>query len=222
MTMPKKLKVEIVSDHVCPWCYIGKRRLEKAISLHPELEISVNWQPFQLAPDMPREGRDRNAYYREKFGEKRAQEILNSLKDTGAEEGIEFGSKADARSPNTLSAHVLMQWAGQDESVDANELIEKLFYAHHVTCEDIGDHEVLGRLAGEVGMDVPDTTSRLAAGEDEAVVTELMQELLGLGVSGVPFFIVNGRYGISGAQPAEELAAAFVQIANETPEAEAG
>lgn len=209
----QKLDIDVVSDPVCPWCYVGKRRLERALAQRPELEVTLRWQPFQLNPDMPREGRNRQEYYREKFGTERADMLLAGLKDTGAEEGIAFGSDADAMAPNTLSAHVLMYWADADERIDADELAEKLFHAHHVACEDIGDHEVLTRIAAEVGMNESEVAGRLAAGDDEAVVQERIAHSAALGVTGVPFYIVNGKYGISGAQPADILVSAFDQIA---------
>jgi predicted DsbA family dithiol-disulfide isomerase len=213
--MNNKISVEIVSDLVCPWCYVGKKRVEKAIGMRPDLDIEVSWLPFQLSPDMPREGRKRIDHYKEIFGAARAEVIMSSMKDTGVEEGIEFGSSPDAMSPNTLSAHVLMLWAQEAEKVDANELAEKLFHAHHVACEDIGDHAVLTRIAAEAGMDADEAARLLASAVDEARITELFRESQARGVSGVPFFIINGRYGLSGAQPAETLAAAFEQIAKE-------
>jgi len=209
----KTINIEVVSDLVCPWCYVGKRRLENALAQRPDLNFTVAWQPFQLNSDMPREGRNRQAYYQEKFGPEKAAMLLDGLKQTGADEGISFGSDADAMAPNTLSAHVLMYWANADDSIDANDLAEKLFCAHHVACEDIGDHTVLSGIAGEVGMDEADVAERLAAREDEDIVKERIAQFVARGVSGVPFFIINGQYGISGAQPAENLASAFDQIA---------
>lgn len=213
--MSQSLHIEVVSDHVCPWCYVGKKRLEAAIAQRPELDIRVTWQPFQLSPDMPREGRKRMDHYREIFGEQRAQIIMQSMQDTGREEGIAFGSSPDAMSPNTLSAHVLMLWAREADEVDANEVAEKLFHAHHVACEDLGDLRVLSRIAGEAGMDQEQVAARLATGEDEGRVLEQIQASAERGVSGVPFFIIDGRYGLSGAQPPEMLIAAFDQIAAE-------
>lgn len=210
-----KINIEVISDPVCPWCYVGKRRLESAIEQRPNLDFTLQWQPFQLNPDMPREGRNRQEYYREKFGRERAETLLDGLRQTGEEEGISFGSDANAMAPNTLSAHVLMYWADADDSIDASELAEKLFQAHHVACEDIGDAKVLTRLAGEVGMDEAAVAEGLAAGTDEAAVQERIARSVALGVSGVPFYIVNGKYGISGAQPADILASAFDQIAAE-------
>lgn len=206
------LQIEAVSDYVCPWCYVGKRRLESAIAQRPDLDISVSWRPFQLSPDMPRSGRKRLEHYQQIFGAERAQTIMDSMQDTGREEGIAFGSSPDAMSPNTLSAHVLLLWARERGDIDANALAEKLFYAHHVACENIGDHAVLARIAGEVGMDVAQMRHDLAAGTDEDRVQQLIRESVARGVSGVPFFIINGRYGLSGAQPADAFLAAFDQI----------
>ncbi|MBT8443972.1 MAG: DsbA family oxidoreductase [Gammaproteobacteria bacterium] len=211
----KKLRIEVVSDPVCPWCYVGKRRLESALARRPGLEVDLQWRPFQLNPDMPRAGRNRREYYREKFGAETAENLLAGMQQTGEEVGIQFGSDPDAVAPNTLSAHVLMQWADADPGVDADELAEKLFAAHHVACEDIGDHAVLARIAGEVGMDESEVATRLAAGVDEEAVEAKIAHAVSLGVSGVPFFIVNGKYGISGAQPPEVLVDAFDQIAAE-------
>ena len=139
-------------------------------------------QPFQLSSDLPREGRNRQDYYREIFGPERAATIMDRLKQTGEEEGISFGSHADAMAPNTLSAHVLMVWAGADDRIDANDLAEKLFFAHHVACEDIGDHTVLTRIAAEVGMDADDVAARLAACEDETNVKERIANSAARGV----------------------------------------
>lgn len=209
----KTIRVEVVSDLVCPWCYVGKRRLEAAIAQRPDLAVTIAWQPFQLSPDMPRRGRKRLEHYREIFGPERAEAIVNGMRQVGVEEKIAFGSDPEAMSPNTLSAHVLMHWATLDDRVDVNALAEKLFHAHHVACEDIGDHAVLRRIAGEVGMDAADVGKRLAARQDEDVIRERIAQFAARGVSGVPYFIINGRYGISGAQPADALVAAFDRIA---------
>jgi len=117
--------------------------------------------------------------------------------------------------PNTLSAHVLMYWANVDENVDADALAEKIFSAHHEACENIGDHQVLIRIAGEVGMDTKTVATQLAAGAGEDAVKKSIEHSVQLGVSGVPFFVVNGKYGISGAQPPESLVSALGQIAAE-------
>lgn len=207
------LSLEVVSDFACPWCYIGKRRLEKAIRLRPDLVLEVTWQPFQLNPDMPRIGRNRLDYYRDKFGLEGLENLRRQLDLAAAEEGLSFDYGPDAVAPNTLSAHVLMHWADDDKSIDSNTLAEKLFEAHHVNCENIGDRQVLARIAAELGMDEAGTGSRLAAGLDEDKVKARISHFASLGVGGVPFFIINDQYSISGAQPPEILASAFDRIA---------
>ncbi|MAF83054.1 MAG: disulfide bond formation protein DsbA [Chromatiales bacterium] len=213
--MPEKtINLEVISDWVCPWCYVGKRRLEAALAERPDLDVTLAWQPFQLSPDIPREGLNRQDYYQQIFGPERAAMIVDRLKQTGEEEGISFGSHADAMAPNTLSAHVLMYWASADDGLDANDLAEKLFHAHHVDCEDIGDHTVLTRIAGEVGMDADEVAKRLAGREDETLMKEHITNSKARGVSGVPFFVINGQHGLSGAQPSDVLLSAFEQIAS--------
>ena len=214
--MKPKLKIEVVSDFVCPWCYVGKKRLERALELRPELDVDVDWLPFQLSPDMPREGRRRIDHYREIFGEARAGQIMASMKDTGAEEGIAFGDDEDAMSPNTLAAHALLRWAAEDSGVDEDSLAEALFAAHHVECRDLGDIEVLTELAEAAGMSGDEVRAKLTARDDEALVKHSIRESVGRGVSGVPFFIINEQYGLSGAQPPEVLADAFDRIVEAT------
>jgi len=216
--MKPKLKIEVVSDFVCPWCYVGKKRLEQALALRPELDADITWLPFQLSPDMPREGRRRADHYEEIFGAARARQVMASMKDTGAAEGIAFGESEDAMSPNTLAAHALLRWAAEDPGVDEHALAEALFAAHHVDCRDLGDIEVLAELGAAAGMDAGTIRERLAAREDEALVKHSIRESVGRGVSGVPFYIINEQYGLSGAQPPDVLADAFDRSSEATAE----
>lgn len=209
--MPTPITVQIVSDLVCPWCYVGKRRLEQALRRRPELQARIQWLPFQLSPDMPREGRDRQAHYASIFGADRARAIMEGMASTAAAEGLVFATRPGARACNTLSAHVLLYWAGQDPAVDQDALAEGLFAAYHTRSEDLGDVDVLARLAGEAGMDPATVARRLRAGEDEDVVRGLVEQARQAGVTGVPFFIFNGRLALSGAQPPDALAEALDQ-----------
>ncbi|MEZ5565335.1 MAG: DsbA family oxidoreductase [Gammaproteobacteria bacterium] len=203
--MSDVLDIQIVSDLVCPWCYVGKRRLERALAERPGLDVSITWLPFQLSPELPREGRDRAEYYLEKFGSNRAQTIQAAMRQTAADEGLHFETRPGARAPNTLSAHVLLMWAGERPDTDQNELAERLFAAHHVLGQDIGDPVVLARIAGEVGMDPAGVEADLRGGLDEDRVQALIGEAQRIGVSGVPFFIFDRKYAVSGAQPPEAL-----------------
>ena len=206
------LTIDIVSDPVCPWCFIGKRRLERALEQRPELDVTIRWLPFQLSPELPREGIDRREYMARKFGEEKAAIMLGSLDETGRDEGIEFQLKDGARSPNTLSAHVLLHWAFESADVDQSALAEKLFAAHFSDCEDIGDLDVLARIAGEAGMDSDLVRSNLAAGIDEGTVLEQIEQATANSITGVPFFILNNTHALSGAQPTEIILQALDQL----------
>ena len=203
--MAQPLTIQIVSDIVCPWCYVGKRRLEKALAERPDVPVEITWFPFQLSPDMPREGKDRREHYASIFGEERARQIAERMRETGVADGIPFQTPPGARSPNTLSAHVLMYWASRSAGVDQNALAEKLFAAHHVAGEDIGNVHVLAGIASEVGMNSAEVLKGLQDGTDEDAVKSLIDQAHEAGVSGVPFFIINGEHGLSGAQPPEAI-----------------
>lgn len=213
--MAEPITVEIVSDFACPWCLVGKRRFEKALAQLPDLSIVVKWRPFQLNPTMPREGRNRRDYYLKKFDPDHLDAMRAHLYAAGAEDGIVFCDAPDAMAPNTLSAHVLMYWAEADPNIDTNAVAEKLFNAHHVACENIGDLEVLVRIGHETGMDEQTVRTKLLAGEDESPVEAQIEFASRQGISGVPFFIINNRYGLSGAQPADHLASAILKASSE-------
>ncbi len=209
--MSTPISIQIISDIVCPWCYIGKRRLEKALAERPDVAVEVTWFPYQLSPDLPREGKDRREHYASIFGEERARQIMDRMKETGVADGIAFDAPPGARSPNTLSAHVLLYWASRSAGVDQNALVEKLFAAHHERGEDIGSHYVLAGIASEVGMNAAEVLKGLQEGTDEDTVRSLIEQARQAGVSGVPFFIIDGRHGLSGAQPPE----AFTRLLDE-------
>lgn len=216
--MSTPIAIQVVSDLVCPWCFVGKRRLEKALASRPEVAVEVTWFPYQLSPDMPREGKDRREHYATIFGEERARQIMERMKETGAAEGIRFDAPPGARSPNTLSAHVLLYWASRSAGVDQNALAEKLFSAHHERGEDIGSPYVLAGIAGEVGMNAAEVLKALQDGTDEDAVRSLIDQARQAGVSGVPFYIIGGRHGLSGAQPPEAFVEILDLLSREAPE----
>lgn len=210
--MQTPVQIQIVSDFVCPWCYIAKRRLEAALARRPAIETRLSWLPFQLSPDMPREGKDRQAHYAEIFGPERARAIMDKMVETAAADGLVFVTRPGARSPNTLAAHRLLYWAGRMPEIDQNELAERLFAAHHTLSGDIGDPGVLVRIAAGVGMASDDLEARLRSDTDEDVVRALIDEARRAGVSGVPFLIFDQRQAVSGAQPPEVFAEILDQM----------
>jgi predicted DsbA family dithiol-disulfide isomerase len=207
------LVVDVVSDVVCPWCYLGKRRLEQAIEAS-EVPIVVNWRPFQLDSTIPPEGMDRKVYLERKFGSgdriKKSHEHLTAL---GEAEGIPYAFDKIRISPNTFNAHRLIRWARNP--AEQEKLVEALFHAYFVEGKNIGDREVLADIVGTVGMDKADIAARLASDEDRAEVQADIRSAQRIGVTGVPTFIVANRYGLVGAQPPEELARAFMQVVQE-------
>ena len=209
--MSAPLTVQIVSDFVCPWCFVGKRRLETALAARHDQAVKIEWLPFQLSPDMPREGKPRRQHYAEIFGEQRAEVIMASMRDTGAEEGIAFAASETAMSPNTLLAHCLVFCASADAGIDINHLTERLFAAHHEQSRDLGDPEVLADIAAEAGMNRAEVLADLVAGTYEPAVQHLLEQVRASQISGVPFFVLNGRLALSCAQPVDVLLQAFDQ-----------
>ena len=206
------MTVDVVSDAVCPWCFVGKRRLEAALEQTGEDGVSVRWRPYQLDPTIPAEGLDRRAYMKAKFrDDSRLAEVHQRLKALGAEVGIAFDFAAIKRSPNTLDAHRLIRWAGEAGVQDA--VVERLFSAYFERGEDIGDRDALVRIAQESGMSGEDVKRRLADEADAAEVKAEIERAQQLGVSGVPFFIFANKLAVSGAQSAEVLARAMKEAA---------
>jgi predicted DsbA family dithiol-disulfide isomerase len=204
------LRIDIVSDAICPWCYIGKRQLERALlTLAQEgLHFSVHWNPFQLNPDMPKEGRDRASYRMMKFGNpERVREIDARVSGAAANVGLEFRLDAIERTPNTLDAHRLIWLAGRESRQDA--VVEALFAAYFTQGRDIGDAEVLADCAAQGGMDRAAVAEFLAgdvAAKEMLAADSAAREA---GVNGVPSFFLDGYNLYSGAMPAETMAEAL-------------
>ena len=199
----KSLVIEIASDVVCPWCYIGKRRLEKALeSLKGEVDVRIEWLPFQLNPDMPAGGVARAEYRRAKFGSVEKSRALDArVAQEGAGEGIDFAFDRMRRTPNTVAAHQLIDLAQKQGKGDA--VVDALFRAYFEDASDIGDEAVLKGIAERAGV------SGWPAGKDGTTVKEKEERVRDLGISGVPTFIFNKESGISGAYPPDMLAQAI-------------
>ncbi len=205
------LTIDIVSDVVCPWCYIGKRRLERALAGR-EPAAQVRWHPFQLNPDIPAEGVDRRRYLEDKFGgPERAREIYARVEAVGREVGIAFDFEAIARQPNTTDAHRLIAWAQSRHPAQADALVERLFKAYFTEGANVGERAVLVRLAAESGCDGDAARAHLGSDAGRDAVAAADGQMKSMGIGGVPFFIFNRRLAVSGAQPAEVLADAIAQ-----------
>lgn len=214
------LRIDVISDVVCPWCFVGKRRLEKAVAAS-DVPLQIHWRPFQLDPTIPPEGKDRRAYLEAKFGtEERIRQLHDNLAAAGEAEGIPFAFERIKVSPNTLDAHRLIRWA--EESGKQEEIVETLFRAYFLEGRDIGDHAVLTEIAASAGMDRESTAARLASDEDREVVQSEIVSAQQMGVTGVPTFVLLGRYALVGAQPAPELARAFLAVAEREAETAGG
>ena len=210
------LTVDVVSDVVCPWCYIGKRRLAAALArlrdAEPDLPVHVRWHPFQLNPDLPPEGKDRAAYLAAKFGgPERAAQVYERVRAAGETVGIPFAFDAIERQPNTLLAHRLIAWAQGRREGDADALVEALFRAYFLEGRFVGDREELVKLAQDAGFDPDDARTFLASDELRDAVAEADVRAREMGISGVPFFVFGGKTAISGAQEPEALLEAIAQ-----------
>ena len=203
--------IDAVSDVVCPWCYLGKRRLARAVDLVPEIQVIVHWRPFRLDPTIPPEGVAREDYLTAKFGSVEAiGESHRQLTERGRAEGIIYNFDRITRSPNTVDAHRLVRWAAAEGIQD--DMVERLFAAYFSEGLDIGDPGVLADLAVDVGLDGDTVAGRLTGDEDRELVVAEIENAYRIGVSGVPTFIVDRRLAVTGAHPAEVLVEAIEQV----------
>ena len=208
------LSIDIVSDVVCPWCYIGKRRLEAALALlrddEPDVRPAMRWHPFELNPDLPHEGIDRRSYLERKFGSvERTRGIYERVRAAGLAAGIAFALDSIVRQPNTRDAHRLIDWAQRQGDADA--LVEQLFRGFFLEGRSIGDCDELVAMAGEAGLDATAARALLASDDGVARVAAMERRALAMGVEGVPFFIFDGRIAVSGAQEPDVLRDAIVE-----------
>ncbi len=206
--------IDIVSDVMCPWCYIGKRRLEQALETIDDVDVSVQWRPYQLDPTLPAEGRDRKEYLENKFGgPERAKEIYSRIEEAGQDENLDFRFSAIKVSPNTIDAHRVIRWAINEGEAVQGKLVERLFQLYFMEGANIGDHDVLADAAGEVGMDGDIVRSLLATDKDRVAVEREIATAQQMGVTGVPCFIIENKYAVMGAQEPEHIAQAIRQAA---------
>ncbi|HQR20294.1 MAG TPA: DsbA family oxidoreductase [Burkholderiaceae bacterium] len=211
--LTEPLTIDVVSDVVCPWCYIGKRRLEAALAERGSApKAVVRWHPFQLNPDLPLGGVNRRSYLENKFGgPERIQEVQARIEAAGRDAGIWFEFERIDRQPNTLNAHRLIAWAQSTRPHVAGDLVESLFRAYFTQGIDIGNIDELAHIAGAAGLDAFRAKSMLASGEGRATVAAADQRARAMGINGVPLFIFNQRLAVSGAQPARVLLEAMTR-----------
>lgn len=204
MTERTRMVIDVVSDVVCPWCYLGKHRLQEALAGVPEVDAEVRWRPFQLDSTIPPGGIARSEYIRRKFGGPEALEQSHThLKQAGAALGIDYEFGRITRSPNTIDAHRLIRWAAEAGVEDA--MVEKLFRLYFTEGADIGDHTVLVEAAKGLGMDGEATARDLAGDRDRAQVRADINSAAQAGITGVPCFIFDRRAAVMGAQSPQIL-----------------
>ena len=210
----RTVTIDVISDAVCPWCFLGKRKLAAALDLSGDIGAEIRWRPYQLDATIPPEGMRRVDYLTRKFGPERVGQMNTRLIEAGRETGIAFAFDRIERSPNTLDAHRLIRWAQPTGVQDA--VVERLFKLYFEEGADIGDREILAGVAADHGFDRAMARRMLDAETDKDAVREEIAVARRMGVNGVPFFIFNGKYALSGAQPPEIIAGAIKKALTET------
>ena len=212
--------IDIVSDAVCPWCFIGKRRLERALALSRQPDLQIGWRPFQLNPDMPAEGMDRQEYLRLKFGDRAGGQMYDAVKAAGAQEGISFAFEKIVRTPNTIAAHRLIRRSVAFERQDA--VVETLFRYYFLDGRDIGRIDTLVEAATEAGLGPDETRQYLEGGTDADIVRAEDAYARQIGINGVPCFIIDRKFAVSGAQAPEVFLEVFEHARKEGESGNAG
>jgi predicted DsbA family dithiol-disulfide isomerase len=218
--MPARVQIEVVSDVVCPWCYIGKHRLERALALTPNTPVQVEYRPYFLNPWIPREGIDRKTYLETKFGSvARYAAIAERVAAAAAGEGLVYASDKISRQPNTLDCHRLIRWArGAADPARVKQRLMELYFAQGA---DLSDREVLVQAAKDCGMDGDLVRGRLGSDDDVEAIESEANAAKDAGIEGVPTFIFDSSLAISGAQPPDYLATAIMRIAGQRARATA-
>ena len=214
MSASATLAIDVISDVVCPWCYVGKRLLERAVALKPEIPVVVRFRPYFLNPWVPREGMSREEYLIAKFGSvERYNRSNNRVAEAAAAVGLDYNRDRIKRQPNTLDCHRLIRWAGETDN--SARMKQRLMETYFSEGGDLSQADVLVAAATACGMDGEAVRGRLASDEDVAEVTREAQSAADAGIDGVPCFIFGGMIALSGAQPPEYLAAAIERAADE-------
>jgi len=213
------VRIDVVSDVVCPWCFIGKRRLEKAIALKSDIPVEVHWRPYFLNDWVPREGMARDEYLTAKFGSpERYKGIAGRVQQAAADEGLTYAVDKISRQPNTTDAHRLIRWA---EGIGkAAEMKQKLMDLYFTEGADLTNRAVLVQAAADVGLDPEDIREALASDQDVAQIEREAEAAKEAGIQGVPMFIFGGKFAVSGAQAPEYLADAIERAAQDREAAE--
>lgn len=213
------IRLDIISDIVCPWCYLGKARLDRALEAHPDHPFTIEWHPFQLDPEIPKEGLDRRAYMEAKFGGPEGVARAHApLLEHARDAGVELNLDRIMRSPNTLDAHRLIHWAGLEGR--QTPMVSALFRAYWRDGRDVGDAEVLAAIAGEVGLDREMIRRLLATDADVAEIRAREAHARERGVNAVPTFILAERHVLQGAQPVETWGRIIEEISGKLKEAD--
>ena len=214
MSSVQPVRIDVVSDVVCPWCFIGKRRLEKALALAPDVPVEVHWRPYFLNDWVPPEGISREDYLVTKFGSSERYNVnAQRVAATAAEEGLQYDFANIKRQPNTIDCHRLIRWAGGIGK--AAEMKQRLMNLYFTEGADLSDRAVLVQAAADMGLDAEDVRAALASDTDVEAVTREANSAKEAGIEGVPCYIFGGRYAVSGAQSPEYLATMIERIANE-------
>jgi predicted DsbA family dithiol-disulfide isomerase len=217
--MPTPVQLDVISDTICPWCYIGKKRLEKALALRPDVAVDIRWRPYQLDPTIPPGGKDRREYLEAKFGgPEGARKIYDNIRNAGAEEDIAFEFDKIERTPNTINSHRLIRWAATANCQDA--VVERLFQRYFLEGGDIESADALVAVARETGMDADLVAELLGGDADVELVEREIRTAQKIGVTGVPCFILANSFGVMGAQSADVLAEAIDRALAQPAEAE--
>ena len=218
MSNSQPVRIDVVSDVVCPWCFIGKHRLEKALALKPDVPVEVHWHPYFLNDWVPREGMARDDYLTAKFGSpERYREIAQRVAAAAEAEGLTYALDKISRQPNTIDAHRLIRWAGGLGK--AAEMKQRLMDLYFTEGADLSNRAVLVQAAADIGLDADDISEALASGQDVEQVEREAQSAKEAGIDGVPCFIFGGKFAVSGAQAPEYLAEAIERMAQATRDA---